>query len=268
MTWFGKVGGGLLGFMAGGPVGAMIGTALGHQFDRGAAAVGDPRSIAGRATIPMSAAERERLVLDTTFQALGYFAKVDGRVSEDEIAAARSIMRAMDLDDDATARAIECFTLGKQPGFPIHERAAALGRACTGDPRALGRFIETQLRFLLSRDPVTFSQRTALLRVASAAGLQRSDLARLDALLRNPRRRTNGTPASPMSAPAAYRLLGLSPDATDLQVKIAYRRLMNRHHPDKHIGQDLPPSALEQAKERTREIRSAYDLIREQRDMR
>ena len=33
MAWIGKVGVGILGLLVGGPVGALIGSALGHQFD-------------------------------------------------------------------------------------------------------------------------------------------------------------------------------------------------------------------------------------------
>ena len=55
--------------------------------------------------------------------------------------------------------------------------------------------------------------------------------------------------------------------ATDAEVKTAYRRLMNQHHPDKQAARGLPESMLEAAKERTHEIRAAYELIREQRGM-
>ena len=65
----------------------------------------------------------------------------------------------------------------------------------------------------------------------------------------------------------AYRALGLKSAATDTEVKTAYRRLMNQHHPDKQAARGLPESMLEAAKERTHEIRAAYELIREQRGM-
>ena len=41
--WIGKLGGGLLGFMAGGYVGAFVGALLGHQFDRGLAGQAEAR---------------------------------------------------------------------------------------------------------------------------------------------------------------------------------------------------------------------------------
>jgi DnaJ like chaperone protein len=42
---------------------------------------------------------------------------------------------------------------------------------------------------------------------------------------------------------------------------------MNQHHPDKQAARGLPEPMLEAAKERTHEIRAAYEMIREQRGM-
>lgn len=57
-----------------------------------------------------------------------------------------------------------------------------------------------------------------------------------------------------------YTRLGLSPDASDADVKRAYRQLAAIHHPDRvaHLG----PGAVEQASRRFQEIREAYDKIR------
>jgi DnaJ like chaperone protein len=59
---------------------------------------------------------------------------------------------------------------------------------------------------------------------------------------------------------AHYSRLGLSPDASDADVKHAFRKLAAAHHPDKvaHLG----PGAIEQATRRFQEIRNAYDEIR------
>ncbi len=63
----------------------------------------------------------------------------------------------------------------------------------------------------------------------------------------------------------AYAALGVAADASDKEVKMAYRRLMNQHHPDKLVAKGLPESMMTVAKDKTREIRTAYDLIKDQR---
>ena len=66
----------------------------------------------------------------------------------------------------------------------------------------------------------------------------------------------------------AHKALGIEPNSSDREVKTAYRRLMNQHHPDKLVAKGLPDSMLEMAKERTREIRAAYDMIKKNRNIR
>ena len=58
-----------------------------------------------------------------------------------------------------------------------------------------------------------------------------------------------------------YRVLGVSPDASDEEVKRAYRELARKYHPDNY--QDNPLADL--AEEKMKEINEAYDAITQQR---
>lgn len=267
MPWIGKVGGGILGLIAGGPVGALIGSALGHQFDRGARLLAGFGSDAGHDRI-VDAAHRQRLFFETTFHCLGALAKADGRVSEAEIEAARRVMAEMRLPPAAVHRAIECFTAGKRPGFPVRDRVMTLRRACGQEPELLRTFLEVQMDFLPGKDAISSRERALLLSVAEALGVGRVDLAHLESVLRA-RRSFRGRPglAPRQSLADAYRALGLKETATDAEVKRAYRRLMNQHHPDKQAARGLPESMLEASKERTHEIRAAYEQVRGHRGM-
>ena len=66
----------------------------------------------------------------------------------------------------------------------------------------------------------------------------------------------------------AYRTLGVDAAATNADIKKAYRRLMNRHHPDKLAGSNPEPAVLDEAKRMTREVRAAYDLLKTRRAIR
>ena len=54
-----------------------------------------------------------------------------------------------------------------------------------------------------------------------------------------------------------YKTLGVSPDATDDEIKAAYRNLARKYHPDKYRDSDL----AEMAGEKMKEINAAYDEI-------
>jgi DnaJ like chaperone protein len=272
MAWIGKVGGGILGLIVGGPVGAVIGSALGHQFDRGAGRPGllGYEGLAGDDDGAVySAADRQRLFFQTTFHGLGALAKADGRVSEAEIDAARTLMTEMRLPPDTVRQAIGWFNEGKQAGFPLRDRVLVLRRACRREPELLRTFIEIQMDFLLGKQAISAGERALLLVMTDALGVGRMDLARLEAILRARRsfRQQRPVAAPGQTLEGAYRALGLEPDATNTEVKTAYRRLMNQHHPDKQAARGLPESMLQAAEERTHEIRAAYEMIRAQRQM-
>jgi DnaJ like chaperone protein len=65
----------------------------------------------------------------------------------------------------------------------------------------------------------------------------------------------------------AYNMLYVEKSASDAEVKKAYRRQMNKHHPDKLTARGMPEEMIKLATEKTQEIKSAYDLIKKQRGM-
>lgn len=63
----------------------------------------------------------------------------------------------------------------------------------------------------------------------------------------------------------AYEALGVTPSASEAEIKRAYRRLVSQSHPDKLAGKGLPESMRAIAEEKTRELNAAYDAIKEAR---
>lgn len=61
----------------------------------------------------------------------------------------------------------------------------------------------------------------------------------------------------------AYKILEITSDASDDDVKKAYRNMAKKHHPDlvSHLGEDVRKSA----EQKLQEINSAYELIKEAR---
>jgi DnaJ like chaperone protein len=62
-----------------------------------------------------------------------------------------------------------------------------------------------------------------------------------------------------------YKVLGIEPDATDEEVKKAYRKMAIKFHPDKvaQMGEEYQKGA----KEKFQKIQEAYDEIKKRRDM-
>ena len=64
---------------------------------------------------------------------------------------------------------------------------------------------------------------------------------------------------------SAYAVLGISPSATDDEVKSAYRRMAMKNHPDK--VSTLGPEVQKAAEEKFRQVQEAYETIKRQRGM-
>ena len=78
MKFAGKVVGGAIGLLAGGPMGAAVGVVLGHQFDEYATGARDEPRLRSD---PDSLAVGEHF-FRSAFRVMGHVAKADGRVSE------------------------------------------------------------------------------------------------------------------------------------------------------------------------------------------
>ena len=77
---------------------------------------------------------------------MGQVAKIDGRVSEDEVRVARRIMHGMRLTDEQVQYAIEHFTRGKSAGYPLESRLAALAEQLGGRGDLARAFVQIQLQ--------------------------------------------------------------------------------------------------------------------------
>ncbi|MEQ8660808.1 MAG: co-chaperone DjlA [Gammaproteobacteria bacterium] len=267
MSWWGKVVGGAFGFMLGGPLGALFGAAVGHQFDRGLGRLGD-------ATEPFGGGpEQERIQLaffTATFAVMGHVAKADGRISPDEIAHARAVMREMNLNAEQMQVAQRLFREGKAPGFDLDGVLDQLLRECRRRQALLQMFLEIQLHAAYADGELHHAEGTLLRRIAGRLGFTAARFAQLDALIRAARGHaagagTGGRSAAgrkTMGAAEARTILGVKADASEQDIKNAYRRLMNQHHPDKLIARGMPEEMVKVATTRTQEIRTAYETLR------
>src|SRR5688572_11253547 len=271
MGWTGKLVGALLGYvLTRRPMGVLIGMILGHFYDQFVARGGRfPR--ADLATVRAT-------FFRASFTIMGHVAKSDGRVSAQDIAAARRIFRQFNLNDADTRAAMEFYTRGKRADFDADAMLAELAAACRGREAVLRMFIEIQMRAALMADGLTGSTRETLMRVASALGIGAMEFAHLEALLRFQAYAGADGPAGgarPGPAPGgksalaeAYEILGVKPDASDAEVKRAWRRQMSENHPDKLVARGLPEAMLEVAKQKTQAIQAAWERIREARGLR
>lgn len=226
-----------------------------------AAAVGYAASWVVRNVLVQGLARIQAQFLESTFAVMGALCKADGAVSRDEIQLAESMFARLNLSGEQRQSAMAAFSRGKAPDFDLDAEVAKFARVSHGRRPILQMFLQIQCATVAADGNVHPAEHQMLVRVARQLGLTEADVAQLEALLR-----TGAPGPSPQhKLEDAYTALGLSASATDSEIKQAYRRLMSQNHPDKLAGKGLPESMREMAEERSREISTAYAVIKEAR---
>lgn len=259
MNWWGKVVGGAFGFMMGGPVGAILGAALGNYFDDGLDGI---RSNDG---LDLGQTERVQSVFFTTvFAVMGYIAKSDGRVTRDEIAMAERVMQQMQLNADQRKVAINLFNQGKQTGFPVQDVLTQFRREVQRRTNLVQMFLEIIITTALADGSLHANERKILEDLARQLGLSQTQFTELLSRITGQARFAEQESLADRLQ-AAYKLLGVT-SSTDMdEVKKAYRKQMNQHHPDKLVAKGLPEEMIDIATKKAQDIKAAYELIKSQR---
>ncbi len=285
MSWFGKLAGGAIGFMLGGPLGALVGAALGHNLDASMAssyASTDRRGAFGYDSDPEEGFNqqhrRQAAFFSALFPVLGHMAKIDSRVTPDEIRLVSSLMDKLQLAPSQRQFAQRLFSSGKAADFPLDEVLQEFYRHC-GRGRDLPRmFIEILIDMACIDGHYHPAEQALITHICRHLNISAQDQANAEAFVMaaggyhqqqnyqsrdKTQRRRAGTPHQPsMSLQDAYKILGVSPTTPEAEVKKAYRRMLSRHHPDKLVAKGLPEEAMRIANQKTHNIKQAWEKIR------
>uniref|UniRef100_UPI004047A657 co-chaperone DjlA n=1 Tax=Vibrio anguillarum TaxID=55601 RepID=UPI004047A657 len=280
MHIFGKILGAFFGFLFGGPFGAFLGLFLGHQFDKARRLnqAGFKTSSFGSGP---SQTERQDEFFKAAFAVMGHVAKAKGQVTKEEIQLATIMMERMNLHGEQRKAAQDAFREGKESDFPLEEVLERVRLSTGGRFDLLQFFLELQISAAFADGDVHPSERNVLHKIARSLGFSSDQLERRLRMQEAAFRFQQGgnfggqqqgyqqsgqwqQAAQAERLTDAYDVLGVSEDADAKEIKRAYRKLMNEHHPDKLMAKGLPPEMMNVAKEKSQEIQNAYDLIKKE----
>jgi DnaJ like chaperone protein len=258
--------GGIIGFMSGGPLGAFAGYALGALFDnvvrsKSEYPQGDSQyGYSQRQNYDPAEGNRTSFRFALLVMA-SYIIRADGRIMHSEMEYVRAFLR-MNFGEEAAQE-------GNTILLRIFEQSKEMER---NNPNAYINTIRqsaTQLAYALPYEQrlqllaflcgiakadghVSPEEIDALKEVAHYMQMQDSEV---DSLLN-----LGGN-----SLEEAYKVLGISPEATDQEVRSAYRQLALKHHPDRvaTLGEDVKKAA----EEKFRQINDAKKIIYDARGM-
>lgn len=265
----GKWIGGFLGFIYGGPLGGLAGFALGALFEHGMDAVNSAEdnrySNAGEAYEGKQGGYQDRRSYEgqrnsfmfSLLVLASYIIKADGRVMHSEMEVVRQFLR-QNFGEAAKQQGEEILLklFEQQKRLGMAQYRSVIQDSCR---QIRSNMLYEQRLQLLSflvmiaqADGIVSPEEIAALKeVAVNMGLSAEDVDQMLNL-------RSGSSAS-ASLEEAYRVLGISPSATNDEVKAAYRKMALKHHPDKvaALGEDVRKAA----EKKFQEINDAKDRI-------
>lgn len=255
----GKWIGGIIGFMAGGPLGALAGFALGSLFDTDI--LSSSKGYEYEQLEDAGYSGHRNSFLFSMLVMASYIIRADGRIMHSEMEYVRKFLRAK-FGEVAVSE-------GQQILLNLFEQAKRMERdnpqAFKNTIRDCGAQIAANLSyeerlqmlgFLVniakSDGQICTAEIEALKEVANYMGLSYKEIESMINLGEN-------------SLEAAYKVLEIAPDATNDEVRAAYRRLALKHHPDRvaTLGEDIKKAA----EEKFQEINNAKERIYKARNM-
>ena len=245
--------GALIGLIAGGLPGLIVGGLIGYG-----AGLLLRQSLLGGLRVVQSQ------LLESVFAVMGALCKADNVITRDEINAVEQVFGMLNLQAGQREQAKAAFSRGKQPDFDLDAAVDQFARISHGRRPLVQLFLQLQVMAIAADGRIDPAEHAMLVRIARRLGLSEADVSQLEALLRAG---TTG-PSGPGTRPTedklndAYIALGVTPDSDAAAIKRAYRKLISQNHPDKLAARGLPESMRAVAEERSREINSAYDLIK------
>ncbi|HJC94474.1 MAG TPA: TerB family tellurite resistance protein [Candidatus Phocaeicola excrementigallinarum] len=255
---YGKWIGGIMGFMAMGPLGALAGFAIGSLFDKAS----DAQSVQDGGYSPEDVYMGQRnSFLFSMLVMSSYIIRADGRIMHSEMEYVRQFLRA-NFGESAVEEGqrilLNLFEQRKQMERTdpmafrntIRDCGAQIAMNLTYEQRL--QLLDFLVRIAQSDGNVCAQEVDALREVASYMQLNMQDV---DSLLN-----MGGD-----SLDEAYKVLEVSSSATDEEVRAAYRKLVLKHHPDKvaALGEDIRKAA----EEKMQAINEAKERIFKARNM-
>ncbi len=251
-TWLG----GYLGYLVGGPLGALAGIVLGGLFDFFTGGSSARISSSGSEPPPSEryggAVNQRGSFLFSLLVLTSYIIKADGKVMHSEMELVRQMLR-QNFGNQAVSEGeqilLRLFDEQKRQGANGFRQTV---QKCCAE-MAMGMNYGQRLQLLnflvmvaKADGSVPQSEIQALRDVAGWMRLQPKEV---DSMLN-----LGGD-----TLEEAYKVLGVSPSASDDEVKRAYRRLALEHHPDKvsALGEDIRKAA----EKKFQEINAAKDKI-------
>lgn len=249
MSIWGKIVGGVAGFAMGGPLGAIMGAAAGHAYDK---------MKQGEGGGPDSNAARQVAFTTAVIVLSAKMAKADGKVTRDEVDAFKELFDIPPGEMEDVGRLFNEAKKDSQGFEPYAEQIAAMFRH---QPAVLEELLGGLFHIARADGVIHPAEADFLRKSALIFGFSEIQFERLKAI------HMGGFGGAAPGEPDPYQVLGVTRNDTDEDIKKTYRKLIRENHPDTLIAQGVPQEFIDIANEKMAAINAAYDQVEKERGL-
>ena len=247
MAIWGKILGGAAGFAIGGPLGALIGAAAGHAVD----AMRDRGGTDAPAIEADERAATRQIAFTIAVIVLGAkMAKADGVVTREEILAFRQVFH---VPQDEMKNVGRLFDRARRDPHGYEPYARQIARMFPAGSRVLEELVDGLFHIAKADGSVAPEELAYLQSVAGIFGFSDAEFDRIREAHVGP---DSGNP---------YTILGVTRDASNDEIKAAWRKLIRETHPDRLMAEGLPQEFVDLANQKMATVNAAYDQIAQER---
>ena len=233
---------GLLGWVAFGPIGALLGFFAGAMWDGASGFV----RILGEGASPAQTQQRNSFFISLLVLSSAVI-KADGKTHPSEIDVVKDFVRR-NFGEGAVADAVRVLESLDARQVNIYEVGPQVARYMNYSQRL--QLFHYLVQIAIADGHFDKSEKNVLEAIATTIGLSASDAASVIAMYYK-------------DTDSAYAVLEIPPTATDDELRQAYRRMAMKNHPDKVAT--LGPEVQKAAEEKFRRIQEAYETIKKER---
>lgn len=245
MAKLGKFIGAAAGFALGGPIGALVGFAIGAVFD------GTTVTVQNGSQFNQASPRDFALSLIVLIAAV---MKADGSVKRAELDFVKAYL-ARSYGQQKMEELLRILRDVLKKPIPLYEVCMQIRTNMTYASRL--ELLHFLLKLAVSDAQYSEPEKQVISKIAHYLGITPVDFQSIHASLH--------INSSADNLENAYKVLEITENASDEEVKKAYKRMAIKYHPDKvsHLGEEVQKSATEKFKK----VNEAYEKIKKQRDI-
>tara|TARA_Y100001970_G_scaffold280699_1_gene390091 strand:+ start:5549 stop:6286 length:738 start_codon:yes stop_codon:yes gene_type:complete len=243
MSIWGRLLGGAAGFALGGPIGAILGVMAGSAFDKSKKQNFNYSKISNN--------QKQQIFTISFIILSAKIAKSDGQVTEDEIFAFKEKFNVPKSDLNKVGK---IFNEAKKDTYGYKQIADQVGQLFNDNKILLEEMLNNLFFIAASDGKISRNEIEFLRSISESFRFDENTFQRIFQMNLN---NNNSDP---------YKILGVSRNSSDKEIRNKWIQLNKEHHPDNLIAKGMPKEFIEQSNRELASINLAYEKIKEIRE--